>query len=58
MTKEQIFEAIKDFAILNEYYSNLLESLIENPVEGNTFLEQLAKMDIKSKSDLTSILGI
>lgn len=58
MNKDQIFEVIKEFAPNNKYYYNLLESLIENPVDGNTFLEKLSKMDIKDKSDLVTILGI
>lgn len=58
MNKDQIFEIIKEFAPNNPYYYNLLESLIENPVDGNTFLEKLSKMDIKDKSDLVTILGI
>ena len=58
MNKDQIFEIIKEFAPYNKYYYNLLESLIENPVDGNTFLEKLSKMDIRDKSDLVTILGI
>ena len=44
MNKDQIFEIIKEFAPNNKYYYNLLESLIENPVDGNTFLEKLSKI--------------